>query len=345
MKTNLVLVRSCACVCALLWAMLVAGCGKDKPNPTPEPEKPVAEYDPAFVVGEFPYLKMGDVKGAEAFEAQLGKRKKEEVKKLGEVYWGDTPRYFKGTKYANHVVAGLLTIPLVKVDAEFVEMMRQASFDDYGMNMIQDAQGNLSPCRIFWSKKYKMEARLFDIHVKALPLAKSVVEFQPQEDEPKKPEEPEPDPTVILTQVKDMPDLAILKTEYATYPREAIEKLETAQGLRAWDEDGSSDETLYFKTLESKAGDTNLKSAIYFYDASTHKITDIILDCKAVTKEEDLAHPDLKKWFEANGFAFKQEKNAAKGKGLVFVNATAKVEAYLYLKSSNNVCFIELHLL
>ncbi len=319
----------------------------DKPTPpdpvTPPQPVPEETYDAAFAIGEFPYLKIGDLKGADAFEKKLGKRAPQTIKKVGEVYLGTTPTYFKGTKYSEKVSAALLEMPIIKVDATFVGMMEQAGFKDYGVSMIQDAQGNLSPCRIFWSQKLKVEADMYDVKLSALKNIKSVIEFVPKEDEPvQHNDQPDPNPSVILADAKDFPLVDLLGSPQAELPKDQLIAAENKLGFRVLDEDATNEETVYFSTLEAKANLTNLKAVIYFYDTVDKMITQIVLDCKAVTTPEDLARPELKAWFQANGYAFETKHDTAKGPGLKFRNPTMGVKAYIYLKNSNNACFIEL---
>lgn len=321
---------------------ILCACGKDQPKEKPQPD-PQAEYDEQFAIGEFPYLKIGDVKGADAFEKKLGKRTLQNVNKLGNIYWGTEATYFKGTKYSDKVSAAILEIPVIKVDGALVAMMAGAGFKDYGVGMIQDAQGNVAPCRVFWNKDLKIEASMYDVKLSALKSAKAVMEFVPRDTEPEMhQEEPQPEPSAILTDTKDFPLTDLLGVEQTSLPREKIIANEALIGLRTLDEEASSDDTLYFLTDKSQEKKSNLKAAMYFYDPADKMISLISLDCKAVTTAEDLQRPELKAWFATNGYTFEKERNSAKGPGLQFRHSGTGVVAYIYLKTSNNVCFIEL---
>ncbi len=333
---------------------LVTSCSKDDGNDTKkteekedesnkEEEKPVEtfEFDKAYAFGELPYLKHGDTKGADGFEKKLAQRQKQTFTKLGEVYWGDTPKYFKGVKYTADVIYGMLEIPVVKIDAEFTKMMTDAGFADYGTNVISDGNGNVAPCRIYWNGKLKIKAIAYDAKHKELKSIRAVVEFKVDENEPQTNQGGEPEETVILTDVTDFPDVKVLNEEYESLPKQQLIEMENALGLRYYDEEGSDEGKAEFRTKPGYENYSNLNACMYFYEASEKAISFIALSCPAVRKVEDLDRKEISQWFAANGYTFVKKQKKSNAPGAVYENKTAGVRAHIYLKANGN-CFIEI---
>lgn len=302
-------------------------------------------FDPAFASGELPYLRLGQPQEADAYEKYLGARELKQIPKIGNIYIapeGSTKAlYFRGTLYVKNVAAAFLTQPIVRINQEFVDFMSQHSFKDYGTNMIQDGEGKIFPCRVFWSAKYKIVANFYDIQKAGLKQFKSVSEFAFQDREPEKKEEPEPVEDMLDTQAIDFPKLDFLHSKYETLPKAEILAAEQALGIRRLDEDASDNESLYFVTVEESK--SNAKAVMYFYDSADKSISEITLDCSSrITKPETLTNEECKAWMLKNGFTFIKGKEGSGKVGAIYYNATAKVQAYIYIKNSNGACFISL---
>ena len=312
--------------------------GGDTDKKKPE-EKPA--FDAAYAFGELPYLKHGDVKGAAEFEKKLGKRVKGDYGKLGEVFWGDQATFFKGARYTDKEIMGLLTIPVVKIGNEFNKIMADATFADYGVSVITDGNGNVSPCHIYWSSKLKIKVLIYDATHKALKSIRAVAEFRLDANEPEQNQGEEPEKTVIITSVTDFPSTDVLSETFETLPTEKLTEIENTYGYRSYDADGSDEGMVYFRTKDELQQYTNLNAVMYFYDDYDKAITAITLSCPVVKTPEDLERAELKQWFATNGYTFVAKKDTTGKTGAIYENKATGVQAYIYVKSSG-VCFINL---
>ena len=343
------------CVAMIGW---VSSCGKDDDS---EPKKKIeekkeedeqgkegdkptktVEFDKAYAFGELPYLKHVDTKGADEFEKKLAQRQKQTYPKLGEIYWGNTPKYFKGAKYTTNVIYGMMEIPIVKIDAEFTKLMTDAGFSDYGTSVISDGAGNVSPCHIYWNAKLKIKALAYDAKHKDIKSIRSVVEFKVDENEPQTGQGGEPEETIILTDVTDFPDVKVLNGEYESLPKQQLIEMEDALGLRFYDEEGSDESKAEFRTKQGYETYSNLNACMYFYEASEKAISFIALSCPVVKKVEDLDRKELNQWFAANGYTFVKKQKKSNAPGALYKNSVAGVKAHIYLKANGN-CFIEIY--
>ncbi|GAB6976823.1 hypothetical protein JCM15124A_17300 [Prevotella falsenii] len=316
---------------------------KKENEQTKEEEKPAEtfEFDKAYAFGELPYLKHGDVKGADEFERNLAQRQKQTFPKLGEVYWGNAPKFFKGAKYTDDVIYGMMEIPIVKIDAEFTKMMTDAGFADYGTTVISDGNGNVAPCHIYWNAKLKIKALAYDAKHKDIKSIRSIVEFKIDENEPQTSQGDEPEETVILTDVTDFPDVKVLNEKYESLPKQQLIEMENALGLRYYDEEGSDEGKAEFRTKKEYEAYSNLNACMYFYEASEKAISFIALSCPVVKKVEDLDRKELNQWFAANGYTFVKKQKKSNAPGAIYANSAAGVKAHIYLKANGN-CFIEI---
>ena len=325
---------------------ITSSCDTDEDNSSKktEEEKPVEtiNFYKAYAFGELPYLKHGDAKGADEFEKKFAQRQKHTFTKLGEVYWGDAPKYFKGVKYTADVIYGMLEIPVVKIDTAFTKMMTDAGFADYGTNIISDGNANVAPCRIYWNGKLKLKAIVYDAKHKELKSIRAIVEFKVDENEPQSNQGNEQDKTVILTDVTDFPDVKVLNEEYESLPKQQLIEMENALGLRYYDEEGSDEGKAEFRTKPGYENYSNLNACMYFYEASEKVISFIALSCPAVKKVEDLDRKEINQWFATNGYTFVKKQKKSNAPGAIYENKAAGVKAHIYLKTNGN-CFIEIY--